>query len=93
MSSFDERARDWDTPERRARAEVVAAAIRSAVPLRPDMRAIEVGAGTGLLGLALTNDVGELVLADPSEGMLEVAGEKIRSLGTAAVSAILGRRP
>ena len=33
---FDERARDWDTPDRRQRAEVVAAAIRAGVPLVAD---------------------------------------------------------
>jgi SAM-dependent methyltransferase len=88
MSTFDERARTWDTPERRARAEAVADAIRAAVPLTRDMRAIEVGAGTGLLGLALAGDVGELVLADPSAGMLEVAREKLAVRGDAQVSAV-----
>ena len=88
MSTFDERARTWDTPERRARAETVAKAIRGAVPLTGDMRAIEIGAGTGLLGLALAGDVGELVLADPSAGMLEVAREKLGARGGAGVSAI-----
>ena len=41
------------------------------------MRAIDIGAGTGLLGLALAGDVGEMVLADPSQGMLEVLTEKV----------------
>lgn len=88
MSTFDERARTWDTPERRERAERVAAAIRAVVPLSPEMRAIEVGAGTGLLGLALAGDVGELVLADPSTGMLEVAREKVAERDGGDVSAI-----
>jgi ubiquinone/menaquinone biosynthesis C-methylase UbiE len=88
MSTFDERARTWDTPERRARAEAVADVIRAAVPLNREMRAIEVGAGTGLLGLALAAEVGELVLADPSAGMLEVAREKLAAEGHGHVSAI-----
>jgi 2-polyprenyl-3-methyl-5-hydroxy-6-metoxy-1,4-benzoquinol methylase len=62
MSTFDERARDWNTPERRIRAEVVAEAIRANVSLTPTMRAIDVGAGTGLLGLTLAGEVGEVVL-------------------------------
>jgi hypothetical protein len=33
MATFDERARDWDTPDRIERAGEVAAAIRAAVPL------------------------------------------------------------
>ena len=77
MSSFDERARDWDTPERRDRAAEVAWAIRASVPLSPTTRAIDVGAGTGLLGLALSDRLGEVVLAEPSDGMLEVVREKL----------------
>jgi SAM-dependent methyltransferase len=88
MATFDERARTWDTDERRARAEAVAEAIRSAVPLTPETRTIDLGAGTGLLGLALVGEVGELVLAEPSSGMLEVATEKISRLGRPGVSAI-----
>jgi ubiquinone/menaquinone biosynthesis C-methylase UbiE len=77
MSTFDDRARTWDTAERQERAEVVASSIRSAVDLDLSMRAIDVGAGTGLLGLALAGDVGQVVLADPSAGMLEVVNEKL----------------
>ncbi len=78
MATFDERAKDWDTPERIARAVEVAGAIRAAVPLTRSDRLIDVGAGTGLLGLALAEDVGSVVLADPSSGMIEVATEKLR---------------
>ena len=52
------------------------------------MRTIEVGAGTGLLGLALADDVGELVLAEPSSGMLEVAREKLTRLDRPGTSAV-----
>ena len=41
------------------------------------MRAIDIGAGTGLLGLELAGDVAQMVLAEPSSGMLEVAREKL----------------
>ena len=88
MSSFDERARTWDTPDRRARAEAVAQAIRDHVPLSPALRTIEIGAGTGLLGLALAGEVGELLLAEPSAGMLEVAREKLATGATGRVTAV-----
>jgi ubiquinone/menaquinone biosynthesis C-methylase UbiE len=87
-SSFDERARDWDTPERRDRVDAVAEAIRASVKLAPTMRAIDLGAGTGLLGLSLASDVGEMVLAEPSKGMLEVAREKLAAGGPANVTAV-----
>ncbi|HEX3429092.1 MAG TPA: class I SAM-dependent methyltransferase [Candidatus Limnocylindrales bacterium] len=77
MTTFDERAKDWDTPTRIARARQIAAAIRPAVPLARDDRLADVGAGTGLLGLALVDDVGEVVLLDPSAGMIEVAAQKL----------------
>ena len=77
MATFDERAKDWDTPERIARAAEVAGAIRSAIPLTEADRLVDVGAGTGLLGLALVDDVGQVVLLDPSAGMVEVATAKL----------------
>jgi ubiquinone/menaquinone biosynthesis C-methylase UbiE len=88
VSTFDERARDWDTPERRQRANEVARAIRASVPLTPGTRAIDVGAGTGLLGIALAGDVGEVVLAEPSSGMLEVVRDKLAAGGPGNVTAV-----
>lgn len=76
--SFDERARDWDTdPAKLRRAAAVADAIRARVTLNPAMSALEYGAGTGLLGFMLAGELGPLTLADVSDGMLEVAREKI----------------
>ncbi len=88
MSTFDERASDWDTPDRRARARALAAVIRTSVPLDPLMRAIDIGAGTGLLGMELASDLGEVVLAEPSEGMLAVAREKLASGAWPTVTAV-----
>lgn len=87
MSTFDEKAQDWDTPERQDRAEAVARLIRGSVPLSRSSRVIDIGAGTGLLGLALAGEVGEVVLAEPSAGMLEVARGKLAG-GPSNVSAV-----
>jgi ubiquinone/menaquinone biosynthesis C-methylase UbiE len=89
MSRFDEKAADWDTPERRERAQTVAQAIRERVPLSRDMRAVDLGAGTGLLGLDLLRDVGSMVLADPSAGMVEVARQKIADGSIAGATAVV----
>lgn len=62
--------------------------IRSHLSLDGSMRAIDVGAGTGLLGLALAGDVGSVVLADPSAGMHEVTQEKLAAGGPRNVDAI-----
>ena len=88
MPTFDERAPGWDTPRRIARADAAARAIEAAITIPPGCRAIEVGAGTGLLGLALRDHFGSLVLADTSDGMIEEASRKIRKGGLAGVSAV-----
>jgi ubiquinone/menaquinone biosynthesis C-methylase UbiE len=78
MTNFDERARDWDSdPKKVERARVVADAIRKTTPLSPEMKALEYGCGTGLLSFALQPDLGEITLADTSQGMLNVLREKI----------------
>jgi ubiquinone/menaquinone biosynthesis C-methylase UbiE len=88
MSTFDERAAEWDTPARRQRAQAVARAIRASGVLVPTARTIDLGAGTGLLGIELASAVLEVVLADPSDGMLEVARQKVAALGLSNVRPI-----
>lgn len=78
MSQFDDKAATWDAdPVKVARAEAVAEAIRSRVPLSRRTRAMEFGSGTGLLSFFLQSGVGHLTLMDSSEGMLAVAERKI----------------
>ena len=47
------------------------------------MTALEYGCGTGLLSFGLMDDLGQITLADSSDGMLEVLREKIASIGAA----------
>jgi ubiquinone/menaquinone biosynthesis C-methylase UbiE len=88
MSRFDEKAQDWDTPERQERAREAADVIRQHVALGHELRVIDIGAGTGLLGLELAADVGSVVLAEPSSGMLAMARRKLAVDGPANVSAV-----
>ena len=82
MTNFDERAKDWDSdPKKVERAWAVAEAIRKAIPLSPEMNALEYGCGTGLLSFALQTDLGQITLADTSQGMLDVLTEKIKAAG------------
>lgn len=82
MTNFDERAKDWDTdPKKVERARVVAEAIRNATLLSSQMSALEYGCGTGLLSFALQSDLGQITLADTSQGMLDMLNEKITAAG------------
>lgn len=82
MTNFDERAKDWDSdPDKVARARAVADAIRGALPLSKEMKALEYGCGTGLLSFALQPDLGPITLADTSQGMLDVLKDKIAAAG------------
>ncbi len=82
MTNFDERAKHWDDdPMKVQRAQAVADAIRTALPLRPGMTALEYGCGTGLLSFALQKDFASITLADTSRGMLEVLADKIKAAG------------
>src|SRR5262249_57977249 len=75
-------------PDRVAGAAEVADAVRTGIPLAGTDRLADVGAGTGLLGLALLDDVGEVVLLDPSAGMIEVADDKIAAGKLSGVAAV-----
>ncbi len=82
MIDFNARAHTWDTdPVKLERARVVAAEIRARVPLNTTMTALEYGCGTGLLSFALQPYLGQITLADSSEGMLAVLKEKLAGSG------------
>jgi ubiquinone/menaquinone biosynthesis C-methylase UbiE len=82
MTNFDERARDWDSDLTKVeRARAVADAIRKVIPLSRGIHALEYGCGTGLLSFALQQELGEITLADTSQGMLDVLREKIAEAG------------
>ena len=82
MTNFDERAKDWDSdPQKVERAGAVAEAIRKTIPLSTEMIAFEYGCGTGLLSFALQDKLGQITLADTSQGMLDVLSEKISAAG------------
>lgn len=79
---FDARARQWDdNPVFRERGLRIAEAIRRSVALNTRMSALDYGCGTGLLSFPLKDELGAMLLADSSRGMLEVVNEKIAAQG------------
>jgi ubiquinone/menaquinone biosynthesis C-methylase UbiE len=77
-SHFDDSSRDWDDePRRVALMKAIGEAIvREATPMR-DMKLLDYGCGTGLIGLFLLPYVHSVTGADNSPGMLQVLREKI----------------
>ena len=89
MTDFDARAATWDNdPTKVERARAVADAIIRGVPLTSSMHAMEYGCGTGLLSFMLRPRLGEITLADVSDGMLEVAAGKIAAANDASMRAV-----
>jgi ubiquinone/menaquinone biosynthesis C-methylase UbiE len=81
-SRFDEAAACWDDNPRRVQlAGAVGEAIGRAVPLQPDWRALDYGAGTGLLTLRLQPQVSSIICLDSSTGMLEQLAQKLAAAG------------
>lgn len=79
---FDTKARQWDdNPVFQERGLKIAQAIRQAVPLHPQMSTLDYGCGTGLLSFPLKDELGSMLLADSSSGMLDVVAEKIEAQG------------
>ena len=70
-------------------ARSVVEVIRKTVPLRPDMNAMDFGAGTGLVTLALLPHVASVTAADTSGEMLRVLDEKLRALRIGNVRTML----
>ena len=87
---FDKVAASWDeNPRRRQLAEAVAAGIAAEIPLNREMQALEYGCGTGLCGLQLAPQVGQLTAVDTSAGMLDELRKKSEALCLQNVSPIL----
>ena len=88
-ASFDERAKTWDADPRRLQlAADIFAAVERHVPLRSDWTALDYGAGTGLLTLALAPRVRRILAVDASPGMLDVLRQKAAAAGLGNVETL-----
>ncbi len=82
MSEFDVKAKTWDLdPVKSERAKAVADAIRIECALSASAHAFEFGCGTGLVSFFMQPYLSRIIMADSSQGMLDVLGDKIRNAG------------
>lgn len=74
---FEEKAKGWDTrPIPLQISQGVFDAIARGVELRPDLRVLDFGAGTGLVASKLAPHVGSILAVDVSRAMLEELAAK-----------------
>lgn len=77
---FDTRAQTWDDDPRRVwQTAEIFTAIERQVSFRPDWSALDYGAGTGLLTLALAPRVRQVLAVDSSRGMLDALAHKLQA--------------
>ncbi len=86
-SRFERAAARWEEKPRRIdRTRDVAEAIREAVALSPEMTALEIGCGSGLVTMALCEDLGTIVALDTSEEALKALQAKIDDMGVSNIT-------
>lgn len=89
MSEFDSRAKDWDKDKMHMeRSAAIAERLRKMIPLSSAMKALEMGAGTGILSFMLREELAAITLVDNSSGMIEVCEQKIEYLQTKHIKAL-----
>ena len=78
MNDFDVRAKTWDeNPIHMERSYAIATKMGTMIPIHNGMKALEFGAGTGILSFLLRDKLGTIVMMDNSAGMVEVMKEKV----------------
>jgi tRNA (cmo5U34)-methyltransferase len=78
MSEFDSKASTWDeNPMHLDRSSKVAIKMQEILPLQKRMRALEYGAGTGILSFLLHEQLDEITMMDNSVEMVRVMNQKV----------------
>lgn len=86
--SFDKYATDWDTKRRKKRAEIIAKEIQSTLLKEKYSEVLELGCGTGLIGLNLLSVSDHLTLVDTSKEMIALVTKKIKDRELKMVTAL-----
>ena len=86
---WDDRVESWDAVAASAAFQGFAARVRELADLRADDRVVDLGAGTGLLTLALAADVERVIAVDASPPMLARLSERVEEAGLANVETVV----
>lgn len=80
MNEFDQKAQEWDKNKMHfERTAAVAGRLQKLIPFKPNMNAMEFGAGTGLLSFYLKDRFSEITLMDSSREMLKMAEQNMEA--------------
>jgi tRNA (cmo5U34)-methyltransferase len=80
MNEFDQKAQDWDKNKmHNERTIAIGNRLIKLIQEKPAMKAMEFGAGTGLLSFYLKDRFSEITLVDSSQEMLKLAKQKIEA--------------
>ncbi len=77
---FKEKAKDWDSPMKIDMADKFVAEMFKGINFGKDLKVLELGCGTGLVGLQIAPLIKSIVFLDSSAQMIEVLKEKIERL-------------
>ena len=77
--TFAAKAANWDSPDKINMTTKFLSEMLFHIHPQSSWRALEIGAGTGLVGLKVEPLVGKVVMVDTSESMLEVLKQKLHS--------------
>jgi tRNA (cmo5U34)-methyltransferase len=90
MSEFDSKAREWDKDKMHVdRAVTIAAELEKMIPLNHAMKALEFGAGTGLVSFLLKDKFSDITLIDNSKEMINVCIEKTQFYKTSHIHPLI----
>jgi len=77
IDTFATKAANWDSPDKVKMTQKFVAELLLQVQPMSSWKALEIGTGTGLVGLQIEPLVSELVLEDTSESMLAILKQKL----------------
>lgn len=86
---FDTVAHEWDKNQIHVkRTEAIAACLLDMIEINNKCKALEFGAGTGLLSFELKDHFSEITVMDSSAGMINIIFEKIKQAGISHIHPI-----
>ncbi|MDD3320886.1 MAG: class I SAM-dependent methyltransferase [Paludibacter sp.] len=75
--NFAHKAAEWDTPSKKGMTDKFVKEMMLQITIHPQWKGLEIGAGTGLVGLQIAPYLKNIVFEDTSEAMLEVLKSKL----------------